>query len=34
MGMGGMASEDIEIEHRKALELYMSKIIVKYPYFL
>ena len=34
MGMEEKASEDIEIEHRKALELYMSKNIEKHPYFL
>ena len=34
MFLGGKASEDIEIEHRKALELYKSKIIEKHPYFL
>ena len=34
MGMEEKASEDIEIEHRKSLELYMSKIIEKYLYFL
>ena len=34
MGMGLKATEDIETEHGKALELQMSKIIEKYPYFL
>ena len=33
-GYGRNGLEDIEIENRKGIEICMSKIIEKYPYFL